>query len=146
MTTPISWVVVADGRDGRILRTLDGHHLEAALDHDFVGPNPLDHETGPERPGRVQNSLGGGRHALEGFDHHRAHKEEFLARIAHELDGAALAGRFERLYLIAPPQALGDLRAHLGQHAAGRIAGELALDLTHEPTHELEKRLETLLA
>ena len=146
MRKPLSWIVVADGHRARILRNDQGNTLEPALDHDYVAPNPRDHETGGDRPGRTHERFGPSSHALDTVDHHRARKAQFLAGLATELDGAALAGRYERLFLVAPPQALGDLRASLGSHAQGRVAGELALDLTHESLHALEERFVTLLA
>ena len=43
---------------------------------------------------------------------------------------------------MAPPQALDNLRAALGQHAKALVAGEVAKDLTNLPDHELPSHLE----
>ena len=66
-------------------------------------------------------------------------------RFAHELAGflAAAAKRreFDHLILVAPPQALGDLRDELPKAVNDRLAGELAKDLTNLPVHDLPAHL-----
>ena len=44
---------------------------------------------------------------------------------------AALDKKFDRLVLVAPPKALGDLRAELPKHAQERVTHELPKDLVH---------------
>lgn len=142
MRKPITWVVVADGHRARVLKNEKGVALESALDVDFTAPNPLDHEIGPDRPGRTKDSTPNVRHALEPrVDHHRQRKAAFAHDLAHVIDEAAEQNRFARLILVAPPQALGDLRQHLGPHARERVRGELPLDLTHETVPDIQGRL-----
>jgi protein required for attachment to host cells len=95
------------------------------------------------RHGRVQESANAARHAMEPrVDWHRYAKEQFAKSVAGALEEAALKRKYEALILVAPPQALGDLRGALGQHAKALIAGEIAKDLTNLPDHELPAHLE----
>jgi protein required for attachment to host cells len=48
--------------------------------------------------------------------------------------------------LIAPPQALGDLRACLSKGVQAKVSAELAKDLTHLAVHELPDRVGAVLA
>jgi protein required for attachment to host cells len=57
------------------------------------------------------------------------------------LGGAAARRRFDALVLIAPPQALGDLRKALAGGVRAKVAAELAKDLTNVPLHELPRHL-----
>lgn len=141
-----AWVLVADGAKARLLER--------------VGPNgPLvpasakcfsesearipTREIGADRPGRVQESANAARHSMEPrVDWHRYAKEQFARSVAGALEEAALNKKYETLILVAPPQALGDLRSALGPHARAMVVGEIAKDLTNLPDHELGAHLE----
>lgn len=141
-----AWVLVADGAKARLLER--------------VGPNgPLvpasakcfsesearipTRDIGADRPGRVHESADTTRHSMEPrVDWHRYAKGQFAGSVAGALDKAALKKKFDELVLVAPPQALGDLRSALGPHAKAMITGEIAKDLTNLPDHELGAHLE----
>ena len=74
-------------------------------------------------------------------DWHRFAKEQFARDVAAALEAAALKKLYEELVIVAPPQALGDLRQALGRHAKALVTGEIAKDLTNLPDHELPAHL-----
>ena len=56
-------------------------------------------------------------------DWHRFAKEQFARDVAAALEAAALKKLYEELVIVAPPQALGDLRQALGRHAKALVTG-----------------------
>ena len=147
MKKKITWILVADGARARVLRSEGwGSGLEPALDKEFVGDRRRTREIGAERPGRTRLSGTGQPTAMEPkADWHRFEKAQFAKSLAQTLDKAALANRFDRLVLCAPPQALGDLRAALGKQARERIVAEVNKDLTPLALGEIEKRMEKVV-
>ena len=143
----VTWILVADGVRARVLANEGpGKGLADAFDQDFIGENALTREAVSAKPGRTQESATTERHAMEPrTDWHRFEKHQFAKRMAEILEDAAKRKLYDRLVLIAPPQALGDLRAELGQHAKGRVTGELDKDLTHVAIHELPAHLGELV-
>ena len=57
-----------------------------------------------------------------------------------------LNGDSPRLILVAPPQALGDLRAALPADVSDLVSGELHKDLTHATIHDITEHLGDVLA
>jgi protein required for attachment to host cells len=104
----------------------------------MAADNPPSQEIGSDRPGQAFSPANGQSSSMEPkTDWHRFEKAQF----AKEVEKAVIAGEFDRLVLVAPPQALGDLRAALGNHAQTKIVAELGKDLTHMPLLELVPRL-----
>ena len=62
------------------------------------------------------------------------------------LDQRLAAKAFDRLVIVAPPSALGDLRAALSAHMKPHIYAELNKDLTKTPAAELPQHLAGVLA
>jgi protein required for attachment to host cells len=127
-----TWIVVADGARARVfeererlgpVRELTDHALHQSGED-------RTHASHPKAAG--QQSSGPGRHNVNEADPHGQAEDRFLHRVAHAVDQAAQSHAFGRLVLIAPPKALGVLKAALKPAAAGR------LDLTdpHERTGE----------
>ncbi|MGQ0665226.1 MAG: host attachment protein [Pseudomonadota bacterium] len=140
-----TWILIADGRRARILLNEGpGRGLKPAIDADFINPavHGFTRDLGSDRPGRGHSGKSGTPHALEPrVDWHRHEKHVFARRMAAYIDQAATKGEFDRLVLVAPPQALGDLRQALGAHAAERVTGELARDLTKHSDADVAKHL-----
>jgi len=144
MHAELEWALVADGQHARFLerevpfgawRERAGEALEIA--------NPRSREQGTERPGRVHESSGTARHAIEPrTDPHREAKRLFARRLAERLE--ASAGQYQRLTLVAPPHFLGDLREELGEAARRKLRGTLDKDLTHAPLAELSGQLDAV--
>jgi protein required for attachment to host cells len=71
-------------------------------------------ERNTDRPGRVFDSFGKGRHAMSQEESGRDHElQHFAGDIAHYLGKAHSAGQFKQLVLIAEPSLLGFLRRKL---------------------------------
>jgi protein required for attachment to host cells len=62
------------------------------------------------RPGRVHARLGPQRSAVKDTDWHQLAEDRFALEVADALNRLALANRFQKLILVAPPKVLGNLR------------------------------------
>jgi len=102
-------VVVADGHRARLL---DQPRRDGPL-HDrpewLVGLKP-------------HHAHASGAAPHEGDPHDRAERA-FVKDLAHKLDEVAKAHDFDQLILIAPPRALGHLRAALSKGLADKVVG-----------------------
>lgn len=146
MTKPHDWALIADAQHARVLeRTAPAgpwHELESEAEERFAPPSRAQ---GSDRPGRVVESVGGARHAVEPrHDPHREAKRAFAEELAGRLEAALRAGRCQRLILVAPPAFLGDLRAALSPAAKRALLGTLDKDLTRHPLAEILPHLEEI--
>jgi len=143
-----TWVLVADGARAKIfINSGPGKGLDEMEGNVFENPLPPSRDIGSDKPGRSFNSTGNIRHAIEpGSDPHRERKREFLGHVAHYLDKARLRGDFDRLIIVAPPTALGDLRSEMGVKLRNIVAGEIAHDLVEHPKSDVGKHVEKFLA
>lgn len=143
-----TWIVIADGAQARLFQNAGpGKGLALLPDGEMQGERAPTREIGSERPGRVHDRMGPGRHAMAPrADWHEQQKQDFLKQVAARLDAAAAEKAFDRLILVAPAKALGELRAALGRGTAQRITGDLPKDLTPLPTAELPRHLDHLIA
>ncbi|MEO3433865.1 host attachment family protein [Inquilinus sp. CAU 1745] len=142
-----TWIVVADGGKALFLQNRGvGKGLSTAPLEDMIADNPADREQGTDRPGRAYSSVGPGRSAYDETDWHRFGKEQFAREVARRLNDAAQRGRFDRLIVIAPPQALGDLRQELDRKSRQRIHAEIPKDLTNHDLPSIESQIGTVLA
>lgn len=136
------WIVVCDGA-----RAL---FLENAGDAKFPNFRTLEalqenhasaHEPHGEGPGRVYQSMGAGRSAVETANPKDRAEETFLRDVGRRLEAAAADGRAGRLHVVAPPKALGILRHGYGPATKRALGHEVARDLTTAPVHEIERLL-----
>lgn len=141
-----TWVVIADAGHSRILEALgSGKGLTLIAEE----RNELEKtsEIGTDRPGRSFESADTSRHGMEPrVDWHRQQKDAFARSLAERLRTLHEEHRFESLVIVAPPQFLGDLRAHLDATVARTVAAEVAKDLTQIPQHDLPDRLKEHVA
>lgn len=117
MQKQTAWALVADAGHARILerRGMAGPWLQVEV---MSAESPPPHQVGRQRPGRVHESVGPMRHAIEPRrDLHEATKAQFTELIARQLEEAVKRNGFDRLLLIAPPSFLGRLRLSLGPAA-----------------------------
>ncbi|HXQ46197.1 MAG TPA: host attachment protein, partial [Caulobacteraceae bacterium] len=102
-------------------------------------------DLGAERPGRSHESAGSVRHGLQPReDLHRTEKRTFVDEVAAALNDASARDEFDRLILVAPAHALGELRQALDAPTRRKIAGELQKDLTHVPEADLAEHFTNL--
>ena len=148
MKKKITWVVVADHQRARVLyndgpghglKPVDGLHFETHLS--------TDHELVTDRLPRTIGSQGGARHGIEPrVDPHRQEAERFVATVADAISAAAGRNEFERLVLIAPPRALGELRKMLPHRVRDKVVGEIDQDLTRATNENLLSHVGNFLA
>jgi protein required for attachment to host cells len=132
-------VLVCDGRRAEFLRNVGdatSPQLEVAQELD-AGPNPRTSEQGSDRPGRVFERSGGGRSSVGQTDWHALDEERFLKTVATALDAMHADGELKDAFLVAPPKALGILRASLSSKVAENIRAELPKDLTKQSLPEV---------
>ena len=146
MKHPRTWYVVTDGGRARILQKRDEHD---AFDtrREFVSPDihRHTHELGAERPGRTQESANSARHAVQPRgDLHRAGKRSFVDEVAKALNEANTRDEFDRLILVAPAHALGELNHALDAPTQRKIVAQLQKDLTNVPNADLAKHFTDL--
>src|SRR5262245_44176993 len=123
-----TWVLIADGGHARVLEVdAERGGLEAQADMEMTIELPPTHELVTDRPARVYESKGHARHAKgDKADPHRELKRAFAKSVGKALQTKLADGRFERLVVVAPPPALGDLRAALPKSVRAKVVGEIA--------------------
>jgi protein required for attachment to host cells len=136
------WVVICDGRKALIFENAgDATHLDLVTKEAMSVENPATGAQGVERPGRVHQSVGPGRSAVEQTDWHDQAEREFLRGLATRLDHAVGEGETKAIVLIAAPRAMGMLRAELSPRVDQVVRGEIVKDYVGMPVSEIEKRL-----
>lgn len=147
MKHPRTWYVITDGGRARIVQKRDA--LDAFDTHrEFVSADihRHTHELGMERPGRTHESASSAHHALQPReDLHRADKRNFVYEVARALNEANARDEFDRLILVAPAHALGELHHALDAPTQRKIAAQLQKDLTNVPNADLAKHLSDLI-
>ena len=133
-------VLVADGRKMLFFRNR-GDRMAPNLEAETVKlqDNPADRDQASDAPGRAFNSVGSHRSAMEQTDFHDLEETRFAAEAADLLKRRALANDFEKLIVVAPPTALGEMRKHYHKEVQSRLVGEIAKDLANHPVPEIEK-------
>lgn len=135
-----AWVLVADGEKALILRNEgDAEYPNLEVTRLIEQDNPPTHEQGTDRPGRFNDGPSVHRSAVQDTDWHRLAEERFAKDIAEKLYKAAHANRFDKLIVVAPPRALGELREAFHQEVEARVIAEIDKDLTNHPVDEMEK-------
>jgi protein required for attachment to host cells len=141
---PRTWIVAADGSRARVFERLGrGGELALIFERDDPNARKRTREIASDRSGRYTGSPGANRHAVGSETTPHDHFEEaFVRGIGREIDRAAAAGIFDRVVLIAPPRALGHLRAELSPTTIRRVAAELDKELTSLSAQELASYLD----
>ena len=143
-----TWILVADGGGARILEALGkGHGLHEISGSESRVENAPSHELGRDRPGRVHESVGATRHAIEPRrDPHKALETLFADQLATMLGKYAAAAAFDRLVIVAPPAMLGDLRKVMPPEVRKTIIAEIDKDLTKVPNVEISTHIADVVA
>ncbi len=138
-----TWIVIADGARARIVKNAGpGRGVETDPELVFRSEHRKLQEIMADRPGRAFDSVGKGRHAMAcGADGVREDERHFLQSLAERLEKEALADAYDRLILVAPPRALGDLRPFLSKPVKNRVHEEIAKNLTQLPNDRLANHL-----
>lgn len=142
MKKTVSWVLVADHQHANAYANDGpGHGIKPVEGWQFATRLQRSHDIVTDRPGRKPGTGGGQRTVPGRSDPHREAGRHFIQDVADALIQAAEAKTFQRLVLIAPPRALGELRENLPESVKGLVIAEWAEDLTKEPLPKLAERL-----
>jgi protein required for attachment to host cells len=140
------WVVVCDGRKALILENegdqeFPNLRMRQVCEHDDAPT----HSQGADVPGRVHQSFGTARSAVEQTDWHDIAERHFLAEVVRQLDAALTNNLVKRFILIASPRALGMLRPVCSPALRHAISLEIDKDWVGLPIHEIEEKLLALI-
>jgi protein required for attachment to host cells len=143
MKPTTTWILIADGAHARLFANHGpGKGVEALDSRVQQGDHRPDRELVRDGLSRTFESVGEMRHAIEPrTDPHRELKRTYAKYLGRVLDQGLAERAYERLVIVAPPSALGDLRAALSERVKHTIYAELDKDLTHTPAAELPKHL-----
>ncbi len=99
-------------------------------------------DIGADRPGRVHDRIGPGRHAVEPRQDFKQQVEaSFVKLVADELAAELKRGAFGELMLVAPAGVLTELKEMLAKPVADRVVQDLQKDLTNVPDGDLAAHL-----
>ena len=136
------WVVVCDGAKALVLEnTGDAKFPNLKMVKVLEQEDLATHELGADAPGRVFNSVGSIRSAVEQTDWHDQAERAFLVNLVRELEAALATGKTKSLIVVAPPRALGMLRPVYSHKVRNAVRAEVDKDLVKHPVHEIEKHL-----
>lgn len=148
MKTVRTWILVADAGRARVLQSLGPGKPLTTVDGlaSVSGLPSTTHEIVTDRQTRVHESSNSARHAITPkTDPREQMKEDYLKMLADEMHQRLATGAFDRLVVVAPPHALGVLRAALSDQVKAVVSGELAKDLTKTPDHDMPGHLADVL-
>ena len=112
-------IVVADGENGRLFeeRRRGGPLTEQSSWVEDLKPV----DVGAPAKGRVFERFGKGSHTVEAVSPKERSEIRFLESLAARVDRLIVTERFDEVILIAPPRALGTLRASLPHASLKRL-------------------------
>lgn len=128
-----TWVLVLDGEKALLLENT----TDAANPSLRQVQKTLNDDPGDPDDSSVDHRVSANKHS----DHSTVEEPRFVQDMAERLYHDAHAGRFERLVVVAGPNALGTFRKHLHPEVANRIVGEVHKTLTKHPLPEIERIL-----
>ena len=138
-------VVVADASRARILFTEDdaGHGVLVESE-DLVHPESRlrEQDLVADGTGSGNDSGGFGMHSMghEKAAHNRQ-AEIFASQLCEHIDKIHRRRKLRRIYLVAPPQFLGMLRAGLGKQCASLVADEVNKNLVAHSLGDIRRHL-----
>lgn len=135
------WLVVLDGRKLLVFQNLGTPAtpaLECILER--TGLSEPTRDMGEDRPGRVYQSVGGGRSAMESPDLHAEGERAFVEEAIRTLEAKDREQPIASLVIAAPPKAMADVRRVLTGPLRQRVRLEIVADLINVPTADLQAR------
>lgn len=142
-----TWILVADSSRARIFTATNRTGPLQELE-DIAHPEGREHEQNmtSDLPGRDSSRIGGERHSFQDETEPREQEIiDFARLIAHHLDDARKAGKYEQLIIVAAPKFLGTLRAQLPEPASKLIVLEIDKNLTQHDAADIRKHLPEFL-
>ncbi|MGC5748531.1 host attachment protein [Gluconobacter sp. NFX36] len=119
--------VIADGEKGRFLR-LEGSHLRTIENFDLHKGSDAAKDVGSIKAAHTNPK--------------EQLKTHFTKDLATHINKAAQDSNIEGIFLVAPAQALHDIREHLDKPTTKKLFKTLTKDLTNTSDHDLLKHLD----
>jgi len=141
------WVLAGDTSCARVFAT-DRRNGDLEEQFDLVNPEARLHEREltSDLPGRTANSATRTRHGYGGEDTKKHHATTRFAReISERLEKARIQGKWEKLYIVADPSFLGELRKCLDPDTAQRVTGEVDKNLARGTAADVRRVLPDFL-
>jgi protein required for attachment to host cells len=136
------WYAIADGGRARFVERDENGAFRTVANFESTDLHARTSDLGADRPTRVQDRVGPGRHAAEPRqDFKEQAKEDFVKLVADELAVEHQRGQFDQLMLVAPPGVLTELKEKLAKPVADLVVKDLQKDLTKVPDHDLTEHL-----
>lgn len=136
-----TWVLVADRSRARLFELAKRNSGSELIEiKDFVNPHGRGSERDQvrDRKPRVNESMGGTRHAIEPHTSLRDKSDnEFAQELGESLEQGRVNHRYEQLVLVALPHFLGTLHAKLNSHVSECIVAEVPHELTGKSQSEI---------
>jgi protein required for attachment to host cells len=137
-----AWFAICDGKKALILENKgDAAYPKLETRQVFEQDNPPSREQGSAPPGRAFAGIGVRRGATEETDFHDQAEQAFLRSFAAALDGWVRDRGLHDLVLVAPPRALGTVRAALSDATRALLVAEVDRDYVKLPLYEIEQHL-----
>ena len=137
------WILVANQAEAQIYSAKYLHgdiKLLTALTHEEGAAHPRDLVS--DRPGRVHDRTGSGRHSMEPDTRIREeHRRRFVKELVVRLEAARSKGEFEQLVLIAAPAVLGEIRKTLTGGLAKAVVKEISKDVAGQDPARIRAQL-----
>ena len=136
-------IVVADSTRARIF-TADTTHSPLNEIETMAHPEGRIHEQdmASDGPGKGSGKGGAGDHAFQGkVEPKKQELIEFAKRISDYLDGLRKADKMNKLFIIAAPAFLGELRTHLSSETSKKIVFELDKNIADHSVEDISKHL-----
>lgn len=142
-----TWVLVADGALAQVYQTDTGANgLVAVPGGKFAAANLPSREIDADKPGQGSDRAGQGQRRMQPrTDSHRHAEAQFARHLAEFLQREQQRQSYDDLVIVAPPQALGDLRAVLAPNVRDLVKAELGKDLVHISVQDLPRHLDPVL-
>lgn len=139
-----TYILVADDHVAKFfLNTGPSKGVSALPDLTLTREVNADAEGTHNKQGRVFDSNGEGRHAMEPkSDPEKKQADAFLKMAMATLEKKFFTHSFDRFILVAPARAMSELRKQLPGVMQPHLRGELVKDLIHVPTDELSEHLD----
>jgi protein required for attachment to host cells len=125
-----TWILVAH-RSGAKLFEKQGKELNLLREISHEAGRLQDHELSADRPGRVFDRQGAGRHAVGGENKDAVEREtkRFVRELGDVLEEGRVHRRYANLVLVAEPRFLGELRAAVTPETQALISATRSRDL-----------------
>lgn len=137
-----TWVLVAENSRARLFdwQSQDVLHEISDLSH----PESRLHERDlvSDKPGRIFDGAGEGRHARQAPTSAKHHESQTFAKeIVAMLEQSRCRNEFEHLVIMAAPQFLGQLREEMPPSLQKTVLHEIDKNLAQHPVEDIRKHL-----